>query len=225
MNLFTYNSRKLAEDEVEKRRCQSITYTEPLPLDMPNIQIFLKEFYEIDIFTRGLEFKAELEKYSDSVGEHYRFLVPDQVSFDEFFSRYYYRCDATNIMRDWSNLQQARAFVPCTSSPTLSIGSIVQENCFIPASPRVPPSPHKPARRSPQTSRSKSIRIPQSPFSSTRSENKIHRSSIGSNTFSFMVKEKQQLPIFPTDDDERSARNDMALKLLAEAKGSRVDHV
>lgn len=98
--MFNNNNRKVAEEEIEKRRKQSRTYTEPLPRDNPEVEAFLTEFYSKYIFERALDFKVELETYSDTVGEHYHFLVPEQVSFDDFFSRYYYRCNLEKLMKE-----------------------------------------------------------------------------------------------------------------------------
>jgi hypothetical protein len=98
--MFNNHNRKLAEDEIDKRRKQSRTYTEPLPLDNPEVESYLEEFYSKQIFERAQEFKKELETYSDTVGVHYEFLVPEQVSFDQFFSRYYYRCNIDKLVQE-----------------------------------------------------------------------------------------------------------------------------
>lgn len=200
------NMRKQAEEEVEKRRRQSRTYTEPLPLEAPNVKLFLDTFYERDIFENGLKFKDELNKYSDSVGEHYKFLVPEQVSFDEFFSRYYYRCKIENILDEWQT----------NESPMLNLIGVSRNGEKLPENSlrSVAQSPIPDARRStrlPQYYKSQSARFP------TTNTPAREMFSIRSNFFA-KVKEKQM------SNDGREARNVMALKLLEEAKGKPEQH-
>jgi hypothetical protein len=102
MKYLPYSSTIIAKIEVERRRECSSTYTEPLPKDSPLAQSFLKNFYSDEIFDRIHEFKADLIKYNETVGEHYKYLVPEQVSFDEFFSRYLYRCNVAFTLHDWA---------------------------------------------------------------------------------------------------------------------------
>jgi hypothetical protein len=98
MYFLPYSCTIFAEMEVEKRRASSHTYTEPLPIDSPLVQSFLQEFYNNDVY----DLNADLVKYNETVGEHYKYLVPQQVSFDEFCCRYLFRCNVAHILREWA---------------------------------------------------------------------------------------------------------------------------
>lgn len=197
------NKRKQAQDEVEKRRLQSRTYTEALDYKDPNVIAFLNDFYEKQIFERGLEFRAELDKYSDSVGEHYKFLVPEQVSFDDFFSRYIFRCDIERVVKEFedegrsghANTQQ-NTQRPKPVGRSKSSDSILNVlNCL--------------GDDGSQGGRKATIRSPRNRYTQPSSS-------------AVIAKEKQT---DPNSDvvKSRQARNEMALKLLEEAKGRPLD--
>lgn len=212
------NNRKIAEEELEKRRKQSRTYTEPLPSDNPEITAFLKEFYSKHVFERALEFKDELEKYSDTVGEHYNFLVPEQVSFDQFFSRYYYRCNLDHLMNEVQQVQneecgrrrplgRTRSSDGIPLMTTLGRGTsgdglqAMASNLLSLAGggPSLSLS-NEPKRMSRKPSTRTGAR---SPNNSLISDNKEKESSLSVSY--------------------REAREEMALKLLEEARGKRLD--
>lgn len=74
---------------------QEQTYTEPIQLDSdPDAKEFVQLFYEQGgIFQLADQIEAIVLKYDGSgVGEHYRSLVPNQLSYDEFWLRFFYRC-------------------------------------------------------------------------------------------------------------------------------------
>lgn len=60
------------------------------------------------------------EEDETRIGAHYAALVPDTISPDEFWQRYYYRCDAARIAHDWADAderhRQARAALVGTVS-------------------------------------------------------------------------------------------------------------
>jgi hypothetical protein len=98
--MLTNSGLKLAILEAEQRRYQSRTYTEPLDDESVHVQEYCSiACSEID----KDKFLSDLVTYSESVGEHYKYLVPEQVSEDDFRSRYLYRCDVINIMREWAS--------------------------------------------------------------------------------------------------------------------------
>ena len=114
--------------EIEKRQGKSATYTQPL-LTLKNntnndttddddsthddeqddaeytadVQAFLTEFYHGGgIFERASsDMRLLLKQYPATIATHYALLVPNVVSFDQFWSRYYYRCSATTIRQEW----------------------------------------------------------------------------------------------------------------------------
>lgn len=101
--------RERGEKELEKRRGRSKTYTEPLIgstlLEDQDIQSFLCEFYSLTIFHRGPEMQSLLSNQT-VVATHYANLVPHVVSFDQFWSRYFYRCSLTTILQEFEQDKQ-----------------------------------------------------------------------------------------------------------------------
>ncbi len=104
----------LVEWELNKRRGRSATYTQPLiggkyPMSIDeeeNVHSFLSEFYSYQIFDNMMNMKHTLQLYSDTVAVHYGLLVPKVCSFDEFWSRYYYRCSLIQVKKDLMARQQ-----------------------------------------------------------------------------------------------------------------------
>jgi hypothetical protein len=102
MNMIPFTI--IAQQEIERRRASSSTYTEPLPKDSLLVQSFLQDFYSDGIFHRVNDFKADLITYHETVGEHYKYLVPAQVTFEDFFSRYLYRCNAIYLLQEMNSV-------------------------------------------------------------------------------------------------------------------------
>ena len=104
----------LLEWELNKRRGRSATYTQPLiggkhPLSIEeeeNVHSFLSEFYSYQIYDSMMNMKHILQIYSDTVAIHYGLLVPNVCSFDEFWSRYFYRCSIVQVKKDIMARQQ-----------------------------------------------------------------------------------------------------------------------
>jgi len=96
--------------EIEKRQGKSATYTVPLlgsgdsmtppEHQQQDVESFLSEFYCHGIFDKGREMRALLQQNPATIGTHYALLVPNVVSFDEFWSRYFFRCSATTILEE-----------------------------------------------------------------------------------------------------------------------------
>jgi BSD domain len=127
----------LVQKEIAKRRGQSATYTQPFvrcnsgsssnscpsPVSVTaaatttieeydqDVQSFLTEFYGRGIFERSADMGQLLQLYPDTLAVHYALLVPGTVSFDQFWSRYYYKCSATTILREWSQRDADAALV------------------------------------------------------------------------------------------------------------------
>jgi BSD domain len=133
----------LVQKEIAKRRGQSATYTQPFarsgcssgsgndhsPVSVTaaaaattnmedydqDVQSFLTEFYGRGIFERSADMLQLLQDYPDTLAVHYALLVPGTVSFDQFWSRYYYKCSATTILREWSQRDADAAHVKSTT--------------------------------------------------------------------------------------------------------------
>lgn len=103
----------MVEWELNKRRGRSATYTQPLIVEATNaakpatsfeeqedITSFLTEFYGYRIFDSMVDMKHLLQQHTDTVKVHYGLLVPNVCSFDEFWSRYYYRCSYAQVKKE-----------------------------------------------------------------------------------------------------------------------------
>ena len=88
------------------------TYTEDLADedDQEAVQSFLDDF-SIDAKTD--EIAQVLEAHKDTVQKHFADLSPTQVSYEDFWKRYFYRCDeeriAQNLAEETERARQARA--------------------------------------------------------------------------------------------------------------------
>lgn len=88
------------------------TYTEYLANedDKENVQEYL-EIFSIDAKTD--EIAQVLKEHEDTVQKHFEGLCPTQVSYEEFWKRYFYRCDEERIARqlqeEGERARQARA--------------------------------------------------------------------------------------------------------------------
>jgi hypothetical protein len=103
----------MVEWELNKRRGRSATYTQPLIVEntatpalatsfeeQEDITSFLTEFYGYRIFDSMTDMKFLLQQHTDTVKVHYGLLVPNVCSFDEFWSRYYYRCSYAQVRKE-----------------------------------------------------------------------------------------------------------------------------
>lgn len=59
---------------------------------------FLNSFH---IESKTDEIGEILAQYPDSVGFHFETLVPVTITYEQFWQRYYYRCDPERIQREW----------------------------------------------------------------------------------------------------------------------------
>lgn len=98
-----------AEAEANLRRARKETYTEPLrpqgkkfsKEEMEDFKEFMTEFYKT-IYKRRDECGQLCTEYPDSIGKYYKELVPNKMSYEDFWQRYFYRCDVDNINNEWN---------------------------------------------------------------------------------------------------------------------------
>jgi len=97
-----------ARDEVIRLQNLNETFLDPLP-DTDEANIFLSEF-TIDKHTE--EISSLLEKYPNSLQLRFTELVPVHIKYEEFWMRYFFRCDEEKIEMAWEEeriqLAQAR---------------------------------------------------------------------------------------------------------------------
>lgn len=98
-----------AEEEANIRRGRKETYTEPLrpqgkkfsKEELEDFKKFMSEFYKT-IYKRRDECSQLCAQYPDVLGKYYKELVPKKITYEEFWQRYFYRCDVDNINNEWN---------------------------------------------------------------------------------------------------------------------------
>ena len=112
------NSKKRAVNHAELKEIMTLlrdhpgTYTEDLADedDKEAVKTFLAEF-SIDAQTDAIA--QILEDHQDTVQKHFADLSPTPVSYEDFWKRYFYRCDeeriAQNLAEETERARQARA--------------------------------------------------------------------------------------------------------------------
>ena len=90
--MFSFVNRQRANSELERRKGDAATYTSPLDGGGPEMKDFLADFYRNVLFKQRDEMNDILINNPKTVGKLYSELVPAQVTNEDFWQRYYYRC-------------------------------------------------------------------------------------------------------------------------------------
>eukprot|EP00542_Grammatophora_oceanica_P009561 CAMPEP_0194033518 /NCGR_PEP_ID=MMETSP0009_2-20130614/6181_1 /TAXON_ID=210454 /ORGANISM="Grammatophora oceanica, Strain CCMP 410" /LENGTH=531 /DNA_ID=CAMNT_0038674227 /DNA_START=155 /DNA_END=1750 /DNA_ORIENTATION=+ len=93
----------MALDEVDRRMNDETTYTLELDESDPSVESFLKDF---DLESKTDEIAQLLQDHPDTLHRYFEEFVPTQVSYKEFWTRYFYRCDAVRIEDEWERQQE-----------------------------------------------------------------------------------------------------------------------
>ena len=94
------------EQEALRRTLLRETYTAPLKNDdtdeaeTARVDGFLESF---TVDSKADDSARLLEEYPDSIKKFFDELVPDEMSKEEFWQRYYYRCDVDQIALEWGS--------------------------------------------------------------------------------------------------------------------------
>ena len=99
---------KRAAVEVALRRNRESTYTDPVMKkgehksaeEIADIKAYLSHFYRT-IYKRSEECQTVLKEHPNTVAVHYANLVPKQISYEDFWQRYFLRCDETRVVAEW----------------------------------------------------------------------------------------------------------------------------
>ena len=99
---------KRAAVEVALRRNRESTYTDPVMKkgehksaeEIADIKAYLSHFYRT-IYKRSEECQTVLTEHPNTVAVHYANLVPKQMSYEDFWQRYFLRCDETRVVAEW----------------------------------------------------------------------------------------------------------------------------
>ena len=102
----------LATAEAKRRQNVSTTFTEPLHVQVSReaeLKAFLADFYKT-IYQKRNELHILLEEHP-SLSAQYQTLVmqENRVTYEDFWQRYFWRCDAHRVLKEWAAKDQERA--------------------------------------------------------------------------------------------------------------------
>jgi hypothetical protein len=103
-----------ALEEVSARKAREATYTEPLwdkskvytTEELEENKAYKAQYYRT-IFKRREECAALCRDNADTIGHYFKALVPLRVTRDDFWQRYFYRCDPDRILKEWDRRDAA----------------------------------------------------------------------------------------------------------------------
>merc|ERR1712176_88365 len=97
----------MGEAEIERRRNSIETYTNDIKPTSEEIQSFLNYTSEFYRNIKNLDEKIQqlLKNYPNTLARHYNELVikSNRVSHEDFWLRYFYRCNEERIQVDWKD--------------------------------------------------------------------------------------------------------------------------
>ena len=70
------------------------------PEEIAEIKSFLTDFYRT-IYKRSSECHTILTDHPNTVAVHYANLVPSEISYEDFWQRYFFRCSEERIISEW----------------------------------------------------------------------------------------------------------------------------
>lgn len=70
------------------------------PEEIADIKSYLTDFYKT-IYKRSDECQIILREHPNTVAVHYANLVPSQISYEDFWQRYFFRCSEERIISEW----------------------------------------------------------------------------------------------------------------------------
>mmetsp|Transcript_12157 Transcript_12157/g.18665 ORF Transcript_12157/g.18665 Transcript_12157/m.18665 type:complete len:526 (-) Transcript_12157:1270-2847(-) len=94
-----------AEDELLRLMNIEETFSTPLSEGDEAVQKFVDNF---DIESKTDEIAKTLEENPETVKIHFEGLVPTQISYELFWQRFFYRCDADRIAKEWDKEAEAQ---------------------------------------------------------------------------------------------------------------------
>ena len=138
-----------ANAEAARRMGQSQTFTEPLRVeaeDQPQLKAFLTEFYKT-IYRKRIELQELLQDNPSTLQVQYNNLVlsSKKVRYEDFWQRYYWRCDPERILVEWerNDRQRAQAYSKAISGSLKAVQKFVDEHTTTttPQQQKQPPPP------------------------------------------------------------------------------------
>ena len=147
--MFKALKRQQAQLEVLARRNRLATFTEPIQVEgdeeSADLKEFLGDFYR-SIYKRRDEIELILQSLP-TLNKHYHTLVPSRLAYEDFWQRYFYRCDVDRVLRQRArkekllhtknepsrrgglsaSLQGFKQFIGATTDTTTAKSTLVQE--------------------------------------------------------------------------------------------------
>jgi hypothetical protein len=107
--MFKALKRQQAQLEVQARRNRLATFTEPIKVEgdeeSADLKEFLCTFYQSIYNKRRGEIQLILQSLP-TLDKHYRTLVPSRFTYEDFWQRYFYRCDVDRVLRQWARKEK-----------------------------------------------------------------------------------------------------------------------
>jgi len=91
-------------EEIDNLVREEETFTDPLDEQDEEVVQFLRDF---DVEKMTDDISKLLEEYPDTLQVQFETLVPTQISYKQFWERYFFRCDEERIQREWDEEQEA----------------------------------------------------------------------------------------------------------------------
>jgi len=95
-----------AQDEVLRLMEIKETFSTPLDEGKESVQNFLDSF---EIEKKTEEISTVLVENPETVQVYFEELVPTEISYELFWQRYFYQCDAERIAKSWKDEMEARS--------------------------------------------------------------------------------------------------------------------
>jgi hypothetical protein len=92
-------------EEIDRLICEEETFLEPLDTQDEEVTQFLSEF---DIESKTDDISKLLDENPETLQVQFECLVPTQISYKEFWERFYFRCDEERIQRQWEREQEEK---------------------------------------------------------------------------------------------------------------------
>jgi hypothetical protein len=92
-------------EEIDRLICEEETFLEPLDTQQEEVTQFLLQF---DIESKTDDISKLLEENPETLQVQFESLVPTQISYKEFWERFYFRCDEERIQRQWEREQEEK---------------------------------------------------------------------------------------------------------------------
>ena len=114
-SMFASLRKPAAVTEVSIRKARKSTYVDPLrdkskeytTEELDDLKAYLSDFYRT-IYSRREECRKICEQNPKTVGHFFDTLVPRHVTFEDFWQRYFYRCDPDRVTLEWDRKAAAQ---------------------------------------------------------------------------------------------------------------------